>query len=127
MVYAIDQRILVKTSPILLLFINTTLTAAILTPVLLLQRSTGASIGLVNGKTWLLIATTTVLGAAANVLIFSSIKVIGAPIASAFEIAYPFFVIVFDILFFSERPTSSLILGAVLIFAGAALIVMHHG
>jgi drug/metabolite transporter (DMT)-like permease len=58
-------------------------------------------------------------------LIFSSIRILGASKASTFEIAYPFFVMLFTYLAFGSAPRRWLLIGGALIFAGATLIISY--
>ena len=123
LVYTIDQRILRGASPFVLLFIDSLITALILLPVLLFDRSSVAFLSGATTKTWFLIIASLILAALANFLIYSSIKIIGASYASIFEIAYPFFIVLFSYFAFSAVPSLYFLLGAVLIFSGSAIIV----
>jgi drug/metabolite transporter (DMT)-like permease len=123
LVYTIDQRILRGASPFALLFIDSLVTALLLLPVLLFDKGILASLSGTTIKTWLLIIASLILAALANFLIFSSIKTIGASYASIFEIAYPFFVVLFSYFVFSVLPSLYFMLGAVLILCGSAIIV----
>ena len=123
LVYTIDQRILRGTSPFALLFIDSLITALILLPVLFFDKASLASLSGTTVKTWLLIIVSLILAALANFLIFSSIKIIGASYASIFEIAYPFFVVLFSYFAFSTAPSLYFLLGGALIFSGSAIIV----
>jgi drug/metabolite transporter (DMT)-like permease len=124
LVYTIDQRILRGASPFALLFIDSLVTAIILLPVLLFDKGSLASLSGTATKTWLLIIVSLILAAMANFFIFSSIKMIGASYASIFEIAYPFFVVLFSYFAFSVVPNFYFLLGALLIFSGSAIIVL---
>lgn len=123
LVYTIDQRILRGVSPFALLSIDSLITALILLPVLFFDKDSLASLSGTTTKTWLLIIASIILAALANILIFSSIKIIGASYASIFEIAYPFFVVLFSYFAFSAVPSLYFLLGAVFIFSGSAIIV----
>jgi drug/metabolite transporter (DMT)-like permease len=123
LVYTIDQRILRGTSPFALILIDSLITALILLPVLLYDKCSLVSLSGATSKTWFLIVVSLILAALANFLIFSSIKIIGASYASIFEIAYPFFVVLFSYFAFSAVPSLYFLLGAVLIFSGSAIIV----
>lgn len=123
LVYTIDQRILRGASPFALLFVDSLITALILLPVLVFDKGSLASLSGTTSKTWLLIIVSLILAALANFFIFSSIKTIGASYASIFEIAYPFFVVLFSYFVFSVVPSLYFLLGALLIFFGSAIIV----
>ncbi len=123
LVYAIDQRILANISPIVLLFIDSVISAIILLPFVSFSDGSLKNV-IVSGKaSILLILSSVVLAAVANLLIFSSIKLIGSPTASIIEIAYPFFVVLFTFLFFRSVPNIYFFLGGILIFAGSLIII----
>ena len=126
MVYTFDQRILKGASPFTLLFIDSIITAVILLPVLFFDKSSIRSMTSLSPKIWILIILSLVLAALANFLIFSSIKILGASTASVFEIAYPFFVVLFTYLIFQTTPSLYFLLGAFLVFSGASIIVLFH-
>jgi drug/metabolite transporter (DMT)-like permease len=125
-VYCIDQRVLDIISPLPLLFLDSLITAIIMIPFLFHERhsiKTFFASGKIN--TELMIASI-VLAAIANFLIFSGIKLVGASSASIIEIMYPFFVVLFSFIIFRTAPSAYFILGAILVFAGSAIIVYHH-
>lgn len=122
-VYTIDQRVLRGASPFALLFIDSVLTVILLSPIVLFDKGSLASLSHTPAKTWLLIVASLVLAALANFLIFSAIKLLGASTASIFEIAYPFFVVLFTYFAFQAKPSLYFLLGAIFIFAGAAIII----
>jgi len=121
-VYTIDQYILRGIPPIGLLVVNAMMTAVVLTP-LLLFRHIGPTLGSIPPATWALMIASVLLAAVANLLIFSSIKRLGASTASVFEIAYPLFVVLFSYGFLKVKPSSSFLVGAVLVLAGSAIII----
>ena len=122
-VYTIDQRVLRGASPFALLFIDSILTALLLLPIVFFEKNSLTSITSSSVRIWLLIVASLILAALANYFIFSAIKILGASTASIFEIAYPFFVILFTSVIFQKAPNVYSLLGAVLIFAGAAVII----
>ncbi len=126
-VYTIDQRILRGASPFALLFVDSLITIVILLPIFFLSRGSLQSLSGASTKTWVFIIASLILAALANFLIFSSIKTLGASHASIFEIAYPFFVVVFSYFAFNAVPNLYFILGSILMFSGAAIIVFFNG
>lgn len=125
-VYCVDQRILDATSPLPLLFLDSIITALLLLPFVFHEKHSIKAF-LSSGKINLeLMIVSIVLAAVANFLIFSGIKLIGASSASIIEIMYPFFVVLFSYFFFRTNPNIYFLIGAVLVFIGAALIVYHH-
>lgn len=123
LVYTIDQRVLRSTSPLALLFVDSVLTAILLSPLMSFQKDALASLLNNPGKVWLFLIISMILAALANFFIFSSITILGASTASIFEIAYPFFVIIFSYYAFDASPSISFLIGAFLIFTGAIIII----
>ncbi len=122
LVYAIDQKILTKVSPLSLIFIDSVLALIITLPILIFDDGSIKNV-LSSGRTNLLLI---ILGLSiailANFFIFSAIKTLGASTASIFEIAYPFFVVLFSFLLFGQKTNWYFALGALLMFAGALII-----
>lgn len=126
LVYNIDQKILSGTSPITLLFIDSVITAIIFLPFMLFDHGSIKTL-ITSGKSNLMLVFGSILLAVlANFLIFSAIKNIGASYASIIEIAYPFFVVLFSIIFFRMAPTVPFFIGGLLIFIGSAIITHFH-
>lgn len=121
-VYTIDQRILDGTPPLALLLLNSVMTVIAVAPVLLFRR-VSPMVASIRPITWGLITASVVLAAMANLLIFSSIKRLGASTASVFEIAYPMFVVLFTYGFLKVRPSLSFLVGALLVLVGSAVII----
>lgn len=124
-VYAIDQRVLRGASPFALLFIDSLLTTVLLLPIIFFDKGSLNSLSNTSTRVWLLILASLAFAALANFFIFSSIKILGASTASIFEIAYPFFVVLFTYFAFHTTPTLYFLFGAILIFAGAVIIIAH--
>ena len=123
LVYTIDQKILGKVSPFSLVFVSAVIVVVISLPFVLLDPQP-LKLLLNSGKANLaLIVFSVVLSTLANFLIFSGIKILGASYASIFEIAYPFFVILFSALLFGSGINLYFLLGSVLIFAGSYIII----
>ena len=123
LVYTIDQKILTKISPFSLIFVGSLIVLAISLPIVLLDQRP-LRILLNSGKANLaLIVLSVVLSTLANFMIFSGIKILGASTASIFEIAYPFFVILFSFLLFKTGLNAYFLFGSVLIFLGSYVII----
>ncbi len=123
LVYTIDQKILTKVSPLSLIFATSLLTVLIALPFVLFDPRP-LKILLDSGKLNLgLIFLTVVLTTLANFFIFSGIKILGASTASIFEIAYPFFVILFSFLLYKTSLNFYFVIGSVLIFCGSFIII----
>jgi len=123
LVYTIDQKVLTKISPFSLIFVSSLIVLAISLPVVL-HDPRPLRILLNSGKANLaLVVFSVVLTTLANFLIFSGIKILGASTASIFEIAYPFFVILFSFFLFKTGINAYFILGSILIFLGSYVII----
>lgn len=123
LVYTIDQKILEKVSPLLLIFINSFLIVIITLPILLFDLEP-IKVFLHSGKSNLwLVFISVILATLASFFIFSGIKILGASTTSIFEIAYPFFVVLFCFLFFKTGINLYFLLGSILIFLGSLVII----
>jgi drug/metabolite transporter (DMT)-like permease len=70
------------------------------------------------------IGATSTLGA---VLLYLSINSKNATLASLIEITYPLFVVIFAYVFFRQlHLTPSVVIGGLMIMAGAGLIIYHN-
>ncbi len=123
LVYAINQRVLASLTPLTLLFIGSIVTFIITLPILIFQWDSVKQVMLGSKSIWQLIVLGEVLVVAANFFIFSSIKYLGAPVAAALEISYPFFVAWFTVWLFGGSLNLYFWLGAILVFAGSAIIM----
>jgi len=123
LVYTIDQKILDKVSPAPLIFITSLLVVILSMPIMMIDPRP-LKILLNSGKLNLgLIVLTVLLTTLANFFIFSGIKILGASTASIFEIAYPFFVILFSFLLYKTSLNIYFFFGSVLIFLGSFIII----
>lgn len=126
LVYTIDQKILQGTSPITLIFVDSLIAAIVMLPIIFFNHASIKTL-LSSGKTNLsLILLSILLAILANFLIFSAIKSLGASSASIMEIAYPFFVVLFSIIFFRIVPNIYFFIGGLFIFIGSAIIIYFH-
>ncbi len=123
LVYTLDQRILEKISPSMLMLINGLFAVLILLPLLLLQTNEFKDLVKMDKSTIKLIAIAMTLSLVASLLIFYAIQHLGSPKAAIFEIAYPFFVIIFSVLLFQSQVNFYFIVGALLMFVGSVIII----
>jgi drug/metabolite transporter (DMT)-like permease len=126
LVYAIDQKILINTPPLTLLFIQCAVSAIILLPLLFIDR---VAIKEVFSSGWTnlsLIFLSIVLATLASYFIFSGIKLVGASAASIIEIAYPLFVVLFCFVLYQNTLSLSVAVGGVFIFIGAVIITYFN-
>jgi drug/metabolite transporter (DMT)-like permease len=122
-VYTLDQRILGRLTPVSLLFVNSLLSLLLTAPLLLLQAGEASRLLTTARGHFGLVAASLVFGMIANFFIYSAIQQLGASVASIFEITYPFFVVVFGMIFLRQELTLAFIIGALLILLGVVLIV----
>ena len=120
LVYVIAQKVLTKVPPITLLLTEFIIAAIILLPIAFFNLD---SIKSLDKTTFILIAFTSIMMLVANFLIITSVKLLGAPIASTLEISYPFFVVLFAYLFFRTPINLYFLLGAIFIFVGSLIII----
>jgi len=123
-VYAIDQKILDKISPSLLMLINSIFSILILLPLFFFQSDEIRTITSLDKPTLKIIAVSLVFTLIANLLIYMAIRYMGSSRAAIFEIAYPFFVVLFSVWMFHTQVNGYFILGAVLLFIGSAIIIV---
>ncbi len=122
-VYAVDQKILASIPPVLLYFIGSVLTAAVLAPVVFLNSDNLKTVANLDRTTLLLVVTTIVVGILATLSVLYAVQALGAAQASIIEIAYPFFVVLFSILIFRTVPSLAFYAGGALIFFGVSVII----
>jgi drug/metabolite transporter (DMT)-like permease len=123
LVYVIDQKILLDVSPMVLLFINSVIAAAMMLPFIFLSNGSIKEV-IVSGKSnWLLIIAAVALATLASFFILTGIKILGASTASMIEITYPFFVVLFSYILFRSTPNVYFFVGGALVFAGSMIIV----
>jgi len=124
LVYAIDQRILTKISPLTIMLINSALTVVIVLPFIFFEKNTVRDLLSLNKMNWLLFILAMILTVVSNFLILSGVKLLGASPAAILEIAYPFFVVLFSFLLFGQTVSWYFALGALLIFVGSVVIIV---
>lgn len=121
-IYTVDQKILVQISPMNLLFLNGVITMILTLPFFLMSKESRHLVSLPSNTIYLVFLSVA-LGVLAGFFIYSGIRLLGAGMASIFEISYPLFVTLFTLLFLGESPTPYFWLGSVLMVAGAGIIL----
>jgi drug/metabolite transporter (DMT)-like permease len=122
-VYAISQKVLMTTKPLVFLFLGYSLAALLTLPFILIQWGSVKNVLLASKPLWGWILAGEIFVFLANFFILSSVKELGAPTASILEISYPFFVAIFTALLFGSRVSAQFWIGALLIFVGSAVII----
>ena len=123
LLYAIDQKILANTSPIIFMFVVFVVGAILLSPVVFSQNTALVSLFSLGKARLLLILCSVVLAILANYMILASIQKLGASLASVLEISYPFFVFFFSFLIFGAELNAYVLVGSIFIFLGSAIIM----
>ena len=123
LVYAIDQKVLTKTSPLSLLFFSSVLAAVVTLPIWMLDSASVKTLFSSGKQNLGLIFISVLLAVLANFFIFSAIKTLNASTASIIEITYPIFVILFSFLLFKQAITWYFALGVALIFVGTVIVI----
>jgi drug/metabolite transporter (DMT)-like permease len=122
-VYAIDQKILDKVSATSLLLIHSFFTIIILLPIWYFRSNITRATFVLDKSNMGLMALSLIFTLIANLFIYIAIQHLGSSKAAIFEIAYPFFVVIFSIFLFQTQVNLWFVLGALLLFAGSAIIV----
>ena len=123
LVYAIDQKVLTKISPLSLLFFSSMMAAVVTLPIWMLDSASVKTLFSSGKQNLGLIFISVLLAVLANFFIFSAIKTLNASTASIIEITYPIFVILFSFLLFKQAITWYFALGAALIFVGTVIVI----
>jgi len=123
LVYSIDQKILDKVSPVMLMFINSFFSIIILLPLMFLHSNELKTVLTLDKSVLKFIVVTLVFTLIANLLIYVAIQHLGSSKAAIFEIAYPFFVVIFSIILFHAQVNGYFILGSLLLFIGSVIII----
>jgi drug/metabolite transporter (DMT)-like permease len=127
LVYALDEKILTKFSAIQMLLTEALLFIIIALPLMIITHQFSAlKEVLVEGESrtqFLLLLVTIVISGLANLFILSSISRIGASTAAIFEIAYPFFVVVFGYFLYGKQISWQFAVGSACVFVGSVIIV----
>ncbi len=130
--YCLDERLLEGQSFYRLYYLHTLGGLAVTAPLLwwrgesLLPLATPLPGDSAGSPSWLIIVTMLVATIAA-LSILKSIQLLGAQRAAVFEISYPLFVVLFGALLFGQTISPRVLLGGLLIFAGAFIILKSEG
>ena len=120
--YTISEKILTKTSSISLIFIESLLAAIITLPLFIFKSGGVRSLALSGTTNIVLLLVSVVTAVLGYIFIYESIRLVGASIATIFEIGYPLFVVIFSFFLFGHTLNWYCLLGAVLIMSGALII-----
>lgn len=123
LIYALDEKILIKTSPLIFMFVNCLVGTILLLPFILFDPQPIKSLIHSDKTTLTLVLLSTVLGVCASIFIFCAIQKLGASTASIFEICYPFFVMFFCYLLFQTNLNFYFFVGSVMMFLGSFVII----
>lgn len=122
--YVVSEKVLQTVSPLAFLFMGYALSGLAAIPFIFFRWDAVRQVLLDTRPLWGWIIVVEIIFFIANLLILSSIRELGSPLASAIEISYPFFVAVFAFLVFGTAVNLYFWAGAGLVFAGAAVITL---
>ncbi len=123
LLYAIQQHLLGKVSPLTLLTLETILMAVLISPVVVVKYSSIRTIFVSDMTTFFAICLVVGLTVLANFFILTAINQLNASVASLFEIIYPLFVVLFSFLLFGQTISFFTLLGGGLMLMGAYIVV----
>jgi drug/metabolite transporter (DMT)-like permease len=125
LVYTLNQKLLVYLSPVQLSALHGIGTLIVTLPLLLITpaEAKDTAVAVESPFPYALVFVVTTMSALAGLCILASIQYLDATRASFFEISYPLFVCIFSALIFSQRISLGVALGALLMLAGAIVIV----
>lgn len=123
LVYFLDERILTKVSPTILMMAGCIIQGLIL--LFVIPKATYAEVTKLSNNELGIILFTMVVATGASFLALSGIKKVDAATISIIEIAYPVFVVLFGFLFYSRMPNIYFFIGGALVFAGSYVIIKY--
>lgn len=124
LVYNIDQRILLKTSPLTMFIVGGFMQMIVLMPYIFTVEGNKDIMSILFNKNQLfLFFISEMLLIIAGVSILYAVKHLGAPLASIFEISYPLFVALFYVILFDKTLSFKFWIGSLLIFIGSMIII----
>ncbi len=124
LLYNIDQRILLKSSPLTMFLVGGVMQIIVLSPYIFTNSGYRDISSILTDKSQLyLLFMAETLCIIAGLTILYAVKFLGAPTASVFEISYPLFVALFYYIFFNGNLNSNFWIGAGLIILGSIIIM----
>ena len=120
--YTLTEKILQKTHSFSIIFIESLLATLITLPLFFGKAGGIKALVGVGTPTLLLLGVSTVTAILGYFFIYESIKLVGASIATFFEVGYPFFVVIFSMLLLGTHINWFCILGGTFICAGVVII-----
>lgn len=124
--YTIEQKMLTALSPTMILFTNSVIASLIMLPFIFFGDSSIKAFIVYSKANLIIVALSIILPIIANILLLTAIKSLGASTASIIEIAYPFFVVIFSLIFFRVSPSLSFYIGGLFIFIGSSIIAYFY-
>lgn len=107
----------------LFVFINAVFTVIVVLPFLITHADEVKSLTTLDKTTLKFMVVSLVASLLAGFLILIAIQNIGAPKAAIFEIAYPFFVVLFSMFLYQAQVNNYFILGSIFLFIGSFIII----
>lgn len=123
LVYNLDQKILLKSSPITMFFVGSIINIVVFVPLYFFSKEYAKDIISIDKNQFILLLMSQVLVIIAGLAILYAVKYLNAPVASVFEISYPVFVAVFYVMFFNGHLNANFWIGLILMFIGSLIIM----
>ena len=123
-VYNIDQKILIKSSPLTMFFVGSIINIIVIFPLYFFYKDSLKDLISIDKNQFILIFIGQILVIIAGLAILYAVKYLDAPVASSLEISYPLFVVFFYYLIFNGTTLSTNFwIGSALIFVGSLFII----
>ena len=123
-VYNLDQKILIKSSPLTMFFVGSIINIILLLPLYFYSKDSLKDILSIDRPQFTLIFLSQLLAIVVGLAILYAVKYLDAPVASSLEISYPFFVVFFYYFVFGGTSLSTNFwIGSILIFIGSIFII----
>lgn len=122
LVYNIDEKLVLKTSPLTIFLLGNLLQLGMLLPYFF-TSTWKTDIQTMGWTQFKLLFIGEILYLISGLAILYAVKYLTAPIASAIEISYPFFVAIFAYTLFKGELNTNVWIGGALIFTGSIIVM----
>jgi drug/metabolite transporter (DMT)-like permease len=122
LVYNIDEKLVLKTNPLTIFLLGNILQLGMLLPYFFTSTWKNDIKTMDSGQFWLLFIGE-ILYLISGLAILYAVKYLSAPVASAIEISYPFFVAIFAYFIFKGEINTNVWIGGALIFIGSVIVI----
>lgn len=124
-VYNLDQRILIKSSPMTMFFVGSIINIIVILPLYLYSKEYLKDTLSMDKTQFGLLFLSQIFVIVAGIAILYAVKFLDASMASVLEISYPFFVVIFSVFLFKETSNiyTWFVFGAIMMFIGGIFII----